>query len=71
MRYALMIYNKDRDIYDEIIESDDKNKLIMVANLLVEPVRCGRIKDRSGEPYDWLEIWDEEDDNGINDICIY
>lgn len=71
MRYTLMIYGKDRDIYDKIYSSDDKNELIAIANLLVEFVRCGKIVDDKGEPYDWLEIWDEEDDNGINDIIFH
>ena len=71
MRYTLMIYGKDRDIYDQITESNDKDELIAIANLLVEFVRCGRIVDDQKEPYDWLEIWDEEDDNRANDICFH
>lgn len=71
MRYALMIYGKDKDIYDEILESNNKDELVAIATLLVEFVRCGKIVDRQKEPYDWLEIWDEEDDNGVNDIYFH
>ena len=28
------------------------------------------LKDEAGEPYDWLEVWDDKDDHGINDIII-
>lgn len=68
MRYGLLAYNKDKDIYDGIMESDNKEELETLASELVSKLRNEELKDKSGEPYDWLELWDEEDDNGINDI---
>ena len=28
------------------------------------------MRDTDGEPYDWLEIWDDEDDNGQEDVIV-
>ena len=67
MRYALLAYNKNKDIYDGIMGSDSKEELETLAGELVFKLRNDELKDKSGEPYDWLELWDEEDDNGIND----
>lgn len=71
MRYGLLAYNKDKDIYDGIMESDDKEELETLAGELVFKLHNDELKDESGEPYDWLELWDEEDDNGINDIIYH
>ena len=71
MRYGLLAYNKDKDIYDGIMESDDKEELKTLAGELVFKLHNDELKDESGEPYDWLELWDEEDDNGINDIIYH
>ena len=68
MRYGLLAYNKDKDIYDGIMESDSKEELETLAEELVFKLCNDELKDKNGEPYDWLELWDEEDDNGINDI---
>lgn len=68
MRYGLLAYNKDKDIYDGIMGSDNKEELETLAGELVFKLRNDELKDKSGESYDWLELWDEEDDNGINDI---
>lgn len=68
MRYGLLAYNKDKDIYDSIKESDSKEELDTLANNLLDKLKKGELKDKAGEFYDWLELWDEEDDNGINDI---
>lgn len=71
MRYGLLAYNKDKDIYDGIMESDSKEELEILAGELVFKLHNDELKDESGEPYDWLELWDEEDDNGINDIIYH
>ena len=71
MRYGLLAYNKDKDIYDGIMESDSKEELETLAGKLVFKLHNDELKDESGEPYDWLELWDEEDDNGINDIIYH
>lgn len=68
MRYALLAYNKDKDIYDGIMGSDNKEELETLAGELVFKLHNDELKDKSGDPYDWLELWDEEDDNGINNI---
>ena len=71
MRYSLLAYNKDKDIYDGIKESDSKEELDTLAGELVFKLHNDELKDESGEPYNWLELWDEEDDNGINDIIYH
>ena len=68
MRYSLLAYNKDKDIYDGIMGSDNKEELETLAGELVFKLYNEELKDKSGEVYDWLELWDEEDDNGANDI---
>ena len=28
------------------------------------------LKDETGEPYDWIEVWNDKDDNGMDDLII-
>lgn len=68
--YHFMGYNKDRDIYDELVTFDD----IQTAEVHIEDYRImlrkDELKDATGEPYDWIEMWNSEDDNGVNDLII-
>lgn len=59
MRYSLLAYNKDKDIYDAITGSDNKEELKTLAGELVFKLNNEESKDKSGEVYDWLELWDE------------
>lgn len=68
--YHLMGYNKDRDVYNELIVFDDvcmTNKYVKVCKTMLLK---DELKDETGEPYDWIEIWNDEDDNGVDDIII-
>lgn len=61
MHYSLLAYNKDRDIFDNIMESNDKKELEKLAISLVPKMEKDELRDDIGEPYDWLEIWDEKE----------
>lgn len=70
-KYAFLAYNKDRDVYDEVASSDNKDELKKIAESFLSSLKAGLFKDSTGEPYDWMELWDEEDDNGTNNICFH
>ena len=65
--FHLMAYSKDQDRYDERASGTFqtmKAEAILCQSLL----RGDALRDTDGEPYDWLEIWDDEDDNGQEDV---
>lgn len=68
--YHFMGYNKDRDIYNELVTFDD----VRMADTHIEIYKtmlCNdELKDETGEPYDWIEVWNDEDDNGMDDLII-
>ena len=68
--YHFMGYNKDRDIYNELVVFDD----VKMADAHIETYRAmlykDELKDETGEPYDWIEVWNDEDDNGVDDLII-
>ena len=67
--FHLMAYNKDQDRYDERVSGTFqtvKAEAILCQSLL----RSDALRDTDGEPYDWLEIWDDEDDNGQEDVIV-
>ena len=68
--YHFMGYNKDRDIYNELATCDDKVITYMTIEVYRNALRKDELKDETGEPYDWIEVWDDEDDNSANDIMI-
>ena len=45
-------------------------EVFAIAEKLRPRLRDGLLLDATGEAYDWLEIWDDEDDNGESDIII-
>lgn len=69
MRYSLLAYNKDRDIYEGIIDSDNKAEIEEIAKRLVYKIHDNLLVDETGEPFDWLELWDEE--NGKRDTIYH
>ena len=66
----VMAYNKDRDVYDEVALVNSYKEIKLNIPAWREMLKNEKLKDEAGEPYDWLEIWDDEDDDGINDIII-
>ena len=68
--YRFMAYNKDRDIYDELTAFDD----IQTAESNIENYRTmlrkDELKDATGESYDWIEVWDDKDNNRADDLII-
>ena len=66
----VMAYNKDRDIYNELAFANNYEQIKPNIPAWREMLKNEELKDETGEPYDWLEVWDDEDDNGVNDIII-
>ena len=66
----VMAYNKDRDVYDEVALVNSYKEIKPNIPAWREMLKNEKLKDEAGEPYDWLEVWDDEDDDGINDIII-
>lgn len=66
----VMAYIKDRDVYNELALADNYEQI--EPNILAwrEMLKNEELKDETREPYDWLEVWDDEDDHGTNDIII-
>lgn len=69
MAHHLMAYNKDDDRYDELV-SGEYSAVLQRADELRNRIGEPDLAGEDGEPYDWLEIWDDEDDNGVNDVII-
>ena len=67
--FHLMAYNKDQDRYDEW-QSGMLQEVQAEALFCRDLLRSDDLRDASGEPYDWLEIWDDEDDNGQEDVIV-
>ena len=66
----VMAYNKDQDVYDEVALVNSYKEIKPNIPAWREMLKNEKLKDEAGEPYDWLEVWDDEDDDGINDIII-
>lgn len=64
-------YNKDADRYDELLKVDSLQKAERRIPAFRAALSRDELRDAACEPYDWVEVWDEEDDNGLNDIYIY
>ena len=65
----VMAYNKDRDIYNELATAKNYDQIEPKIPAWQAQLKDDALRDETGEPYDWLEVWDE-DDNGVNDIVI-
>ena len=68
--YYFLGYNKDADRYDELVTVKSHVQLERRAQALQRALACDELRDADNEPYDWIELWDDEDDNGVNDIII-
>lgn len=72
MRYKLMAYDKDNDVYDLIMGSDDYNKVYFTAFMMYPMVLEDRLLSKDNkEAYDWLEIWDYNKNERIEVIDLY
>ena len=60
---------KDQDKYDEW-QSGTLQEVQAEALLCRDLLRSDDLRDASGEPYDWMEIWDDEDDSGQEDVIV-
>ena len=63
----LMGYDKDNDVYDEL-NKGDKIQMESLANRRVERHKTTELRSSCGEPYDWFELWDDEDEDYIKYI---
>ena len=66
----VMAYNKDRDVYNELALADNYEQIEPNIPAWQEMLKNEKLKGEAGEPYDLLEVWDDEDVNGVNDIII-
>lgn len=69
--FCFLGYNKDADRYDELLKVDSLQKAERRIPAFQAALSRDELRDAACEPYDWVEVWDEEDDNGFNDIYIH
>lgn len=70
MKYALVGYDKDNDVYETIVESNNISYLIKVGTEVAEEYSLYRIcSDGSKEPFDWFEVVNANDTKYPN--CYY
>lgn len=67
--FHLMAYNKDQDRYDEW-QAGPLQAVQAEALFCRDLLQVDELRDVSGEAYDWLEIWDDEDDDGKEDVIV-
>ena len=66
----IMAYNKDRDVYNELALANSYKQIEPSIPAWQAMLKDEDLLDETGEPYDWLEVWDDRDDDGVNDITI-
>lgn len=69
--FCFLGYNKDADRYDELLKVDSLQKAERRIPAFQAALSRDELRDATCESYDWVEVWDEEDDNGLNDIYIH
>jgi hypothetical protein len=70
MKYALVGYDKDNDVYETIVTSDNISYLIKVGTEVAKDGSLHRVcSDGSKEPFDWFEIVNANDTTYPN--CYY
>lgn len=70
MQYYFMGYNKDRDIYDCLATVDTMQTVKSLSEHYKTMLCKDELKDEFNEPYDWIELWNSEDDSGVTDLII-
>lgn len=68
--FYFMGYNKDADRYDALLQVDSLQRAERRIRAFQAALSRDELRDAAYEPYDWVEVWDEEDDNGLNDIYV-
>lgn len=63
----LMGYDKDNDVYDELNKGDKPN-MESLAKKVVERHKITEFRSSCGDPYDWFELWSDEDEDYIKYI---
>ena len=59
-----MEYDKDNDVYDEL-NKGDKQQMESLAKRVAEKHKVTELRSSCGDPYDWFELWDDEDEDYI------
>ena len=63
----LMGYDKDNDVYDEL-NKGDKPSMESLAKRVMEKHKVTELISSCGDPYDWFELWDDEDEDYVKYI---
>ena len=59
IKYAIIGYDKDNDLYDELYVSTDIQDVLQRANALKPLCDNDVLRNSKGEPYDYLEVVNE------------
>ena len=57
--YKVTAYNKDGDYYDTLYSDTSFSECFKRAEIYAELCEKDKLRARSGEPYDWVEIFDD------------
>ena len=61
MKYELRAYDKDNNVYDFIMGSNDYKQVSFVAFIMYPLLIKGRLLSKDNRnPYNWFEIWNTE-----------
>lgn len=66
----IVAYNKDRDVYNELALANSYKQIEPCILAWQAMLTDEALLDETGEPYGWLEVWDDRDDDRANDITI-
>lgn len=61
--YVLLAYEKDGGYYDEFFRNKDLKYVEATGMGLMSVLKSNKLRACNGEPYDWLEIWNNEVDD--------
>ena len=61
--YVLLAYEKDGGYYDELFRNKDLKYVEATGMGLMSVLKSNKLRACNGEPYDWLEIWNNEVDD--------
>ena len=61
--YVLLAYEKDGGYYDELFRNKDLKCVEATGMGLMSVLKSNKLRACNGEPYDWLEIWNNEVDD--------
>lgn len=61
--YVLLAYEKDGGYYDELFRNKDLKYGEATGMGLMSVLKSNKLRACNGEPYDWLEIWNNEVDD--------